>query len=359
MNRAEKAFLKSLGSSWEEATPGLQIQAYLGGRKKIDLSIGETYPYYDWASLTKIVHTTTKIMTLVDSKDLNINTPAVEYLPWFKSAAPKKQQRIRDLLSHSAGLTWWLPLYKSIDTKLPREDRWLQLEDLIKTEMAQASKRKSSFTGKSVYSDLDFFSLGAILKRITEQDFHEMWEPLRERLGLEETFVHVDNKPVFDRKLYAPVEDLHWKMKMVQGEVHDQNTRALGGTAPHSGLFGPMKDLARWGLHLRSGILGSDKGLARAKTVQRFAKRAIPKSVGDWGLGFMMPTKGSASCGKYFNLSSVGHTGFTGTSLWYDPKRDLLVTILANRHRPLAENKAFPLLRPQLHNWVVESILDK
>jgi CubicO group peptidase (beta-lactamase class C family) len=354
MSRVEKLFLEKLGDAWKEATPGLVIQVYEAGRKKIDLELGETYKYYDWASLTKIVHTSTKIMNLVDEKKLNVNDQANQHLPWFQSSAPKENQKIKNLLSHSAGLTWWLPLYKSIDTSLPRVERWNQLEKIIAEEMKKASRE--AFNGKSVYSDLDFFSLGAIMKRVTNQDFNEMWEPIRERLKLEETFYHLDNKPKFARKNYAPLEDLHWTMQTVQGEVHDQNTRALGGAAPHAGLFGPMKDLSRWGLLLRAGIRGSDKSIAKAKTVQRFTRRAIPREVGDWGLGFMMPSKGSASCGKYFSVSSVGHTGFTGTSLWYDPKRDLLVTILANRYRPIAENKTFPLLRPQLHNWIVESL---
>ena len=83
---------------------------------------------------------------------------------------------------------------------------------------------------------------------------------------------------------------------------------------------------------------------------------AIPAARGDWALGFMLPSKGSASCGRYFSANSFGHTGFTGTSLWYDPRRDRMVVILANRVHPTRENTKFVKLRPLLHNAAVECL---
>ena len=92
------------------------------------------------------------------------------------------------------------------------------------------------------------------------------------------------------------------------------------------------------------------------KTAQLFSKKAVEEGKGDWALGFMMPTPGQASCGHYFDLSSIGHTGFTGTSTWYDPKMDLAVCILSNRLVYGRENNRFKELRPKIHNWLVEGL---
>src|SRR5690606_36055735 len=115
-----------------------------------------------------------------------------------------------------------------------------------------------------------------------------------------------------------------------------------------------IDDLSRWGLLLRASIRGERKGFVSEKTARLFTKRAIPGSRGDWALGFMMPSKGTASCGPLFSADSVGHTGFTGTSLWYDPRKDLLVTILSNRVHLTVENTEIRNLRPLIHTWIVE-----
>ncbi len=366
MSRAEARFLKKLGTAWEGATPGFCLQAYRGGRKKIDLRVGRTYHYYDWASLTKIVFSATALMTLIDQKKLHLATHVRDELEWFRSPAPTERQRVRNLLSHSAGLTWWMPFYKSLNTYQSRGERWQQLETLVAREMAVHAKKKNAFTKQALYSDLDFFSLGAILRRKTGQDFEGLWPEIAERLRLSETRFHVDNRAPYSREHYAPTENCPWRGRVLQGEVHDENTWALGGVAPHAGLFGPIDELSKWGLALRKGILGREASsakrrlqtgmLAQAKTVQKFARRSIPRSIGDWALGLTMPAKGGASCGRYFSLQSVGHLGFTGTSLWFDPKQDLLVTILANRVYPTRENKKFPQMRGALHDWVFESL---
>jgi CubicO group peptidase (beta-lactamase class C family) len=155
--------------------------------------------------------------------------------------------------------------------------------------------------------------------------------------------------------LYAPTEECPVRRKLVQGEVHDLNAWALGGVSTHAGLFGSIDDVGWFSLHLRSHLLGIARYSIRQKTAQLFAKRALPEGHGDWAMGYMMPTPGAASCGTYFSLDSIGHTGFTGTSVWYDPKMDLSVCILSNRVLYGADNKAFGKLRPEIHNWIVEN----
>ncbi len=351
MNAVEKRISRRIGEAWVGAAPGFVLQVHAGGKRKADLAFGETYPYYDWASLTKIVFSVTQAMSLVDQGLIDVEREVAAEIDWFR--APVKRARVRELLCHSAGLTWWKPFYESIDRSKPRAARWAQLELLVAEEMKAAEK--AGYDGRAVYSDLDFFALGALMKRKTGRDFDKMWDELRDRFGLRETTFHVGNKPTRARRLYAPTETCPWREKTIQGEVHDENAWALGGVAPHAGLFGPLDDLSRWGLLLRASLRGG-KGLAEPGTVRSFARRALPRARGDWALGFMMPSSRNPSCGRYFSKRSVGHLGFTGTSLWYDPRADLLVTILSNRVHPTRENKLFPQLRGFLHNCVIESL---
>jgi CubicO group peptidase (beta-lactamase class C family) len=163
------------------------------------------------------------------------------------------------------------------------------------------------------------------------------------------------NQPQFAKARYAPTEFDRIRGGIMQGEVHDENAWSLRGVAPHAGLFGTIDDLSEFGLAVRKALAGK-RSFVSEKTAHRFSRRSVPRSRGDWALGWMMPSRPQSSCGQYFSSRSIGHTGFTGTSLWYDPKRDLLVTILSNRVYPTRENREFVSLRPMLHNFVVESI---
>jgi CubicO group peptidase (beta-lactamase class C family) len=167
---------------------------------------------------------------------------------------------------------------------------------------------------------------------------------------------HLDNKPLFKKEHYAPTEECPWRHRLLQGEVHDENTWSLGGVSSHAGLFGTIEDLGWYVLHIRSQMMGIARYEIRQKTALLFSKRGVDEGKGDWALGFMMPTPGSSSCGQYFDLSSIGHTGFTGTSVWYDPKIDLAVCILSNRLVYGRENTKFKDLRPKIHNWLVEGL---
>ena len=356
----------AIGDAWQGATPGLRLRVYSGGRRRADLAIGKTYPVYDWASLTKIVFSVTAAMLGVESKKLKLGAPVREWLGCF-AEAPARDAKISQLLSHSAGLTWWEPFYERLDLRAPRADRWSQMAKLLAAAVIRSTPPDPI---KAVYSDLDFFSLGFVNEAAFVRPLLEIWDDVRERLNFDSANFNVDNVPARERSAYAPTERGGFRATLdpklapkwgeggaLQGEVHDENTWALGGVAPHAGLFGGMDDLARYGLALRRAWRGDAvRGFAKPATVERFAKRAIPRSTGDWALGFMMPSRQGSSAGRRFSARSIGHSGFTGTSLWLDPARDLLVLILSNRVHPTRENKKFVELRGQLHNWCVECL---
>ena len=361
MSRIEKRFLEKLADSWKGATPGLQVQAFYRGRKIVDVGVGQTYRYYDLASLTKIVFTTTALMTLYDDKQFKLSDPVSRWVSWFPENHPAS---LKDLLTHSAGLTWWYPFYKDLGPKTARmkqpEAAWEVFQGLLQKRVLSDLKSKPTPwpVEKAVYSDLDYFLLGIALESMTGSTLYTVWANLRDRLDLQDVDFHRGNRPSHARRFYAPTEkDNVWRKRVLQGEVHDENTWALKGVAPHAGLFGTIDALSGYGLLLRGAEIGpGSKVFASHRTVTRFTKRAIPRRKGDWGLGFVMPTKGGSSCGPLFSLKSFGHTGFTGTSLWYDPDRDLLVTILSNRVHPTRENTAFQKLRPQIHSWIAEEV---
>ena len=311
-----------------------------------DVRVGDTRSIYDLASLTKIVFTQQAMMQAFEQGLWNLASTVGDTLADFSHP----DIRITELMTHTSGITWWMPFYETVDPSLDWQQRrqWLY---------AQLQAAPCVRTGKAVYSDLGYMLLGFLLEVWSRNNLLEVWQDLKAstyphtRLAF-----HLDNLPPHPVEQYAPTELCPWRLKRLQGEVHDDNAWSLGGVSTHAGLFGSIDDLAGYGLVLRAQLLGGAGARVRQATAQLFAQRALAPEVGDWALGFMLPAAQGASCGRYFSPQSIGHTGFTGTSLWYDPTRDLLVSLLSNRVFGGRENKAFLALRPQIHDWVVESL---
>lgn len=328
-------------------TPGLCVQVNHLGRKIADIRLGKTHRFYDLASLTKIIFTVSTLMQLHDKKRIGVKDKVSSILNWW----PHKSVRIDQVLSHTAGLPWWAPFHKELNLKKPLPAR---REDLRK-KISRIELGRGPF--KAVYSDVDFILLGFLLEEVVGAPLIEIWDALAWREKTPGLHFNENNKPKYKRSFYAPTERCPWRKKVLQGEVHDDNTWSFGGVSSHAGLFGGIDDVTEYGLLLRKAfrtLKGSE--LASHKTVCKFTRRAISRKQGDWALGFILPTRGAASCGKYFHSSSFGHTGFTGTSLWYDPTRDLLVTILSNRVHPTRENTQYVQFRPKIHDWIIESL---
>ena len=164
-------------------------------------------------------------------------------------------------------------------------------------------------------------------------------------MQLDETDFSVGNEPVFDRDEYAPTENCPWRGKVLRGEVHDDNTWALGGVCSHAGLFGSIEDLVKWASGLRDAFFGG-KWVIRPETVRKYAEQTGP---GFWALGFMRPNTKESTAGTKLSPNSIGHWGFTGTGIWFDPDNDLIIATLANRVHPTRENKLLHNLRQRIH----------
>lgn len=340
--RALKRRLKSHVPDLGAVTPGLVIEVIKRGEVKAHLRIGQTYQYYDLASLTKIIFSATAWMRWMAKSGFDERLPAYYFLPWWRH----RSVTVKSLLTHSAGLTWWKPYYRHLRGPLTPESRWRQLPEFL--------TGRPGTTRKAVYSDLDLFMLGFVLEELEQKSLLQIWNEIRADFNLEHTQFNEGNRPHHARALYAPTELCPWRERKMQGEVHDENAWALGGVAPHAGLFSDVGDVTKWALHLRKALRGESSLFGGGDTAKAFTERQISRTVGDWGYLFMKPSQTNPSCGRSFSKKSFGHTGFTGTSLWIDPVRDLIVVILSNRIDPTRLNRRFLHLRPQIHDWICE-----
>jgi CubicO group peptidase (beta-lactamase class C family) len=130
----------------------------------------------------------------------------------------------------------------------------------------------------------------------------------------------------------------------------------VGGVSGHAGLFSTAEDVSVMGQFFLDLFNNQKRNILTGKTLKFFVKRATPRALGDWGLGFTIPTRPLSTAGKAVSDLAFGHVGFTGTSLWIDPKRDAVVTILSNRTYPDRNDERFKVLRRKLHDQIWEMI---
>jgi beta-glucosidase-like glycosyl hydrolase/uncharacterized protein YbbC (DUF1343 family)/CubicO group peptidase (beta-lactamase class C family) len=302
-----------------------------------------TETIYDLASLTKVVATTTAAMSLFDEGRLDLDAPVVSYLPRF-TGRWKERVTVRHLLTHSSGIDWWAPLYKEVSGQAAYVERICAM-DLV-SEPGTVMK----------YSDLGIILLGEILQRVSGRPLEELVrERVIEPLGMKDT-TYLPAATL--RPRVAPTEFDAWRGRLVHGEVHDENAFALGGVSSHAGLFSTAPDLARFAqMMLWKGVYGHRR-IAAPRTVDLFTRRSTLPPGTDRALGWDTRSAQGSSAGTLLSPISYGHTGFTGTSLWIDPERELFVILLANRVHPTRENNAIRTVRPALADAVVRALAD-
>ena len=324
------------------------------GRLSYDPGAAEvaTDTLYDLASLTKVVVTTTLSMILVDEGKLDLDARVHAYFPAFSGPA-KEGVTVRHLLTHSGGLQWWAPLYKEVQGKTA------YLERIVAMDLAYDPG------ARSVYSDLGIILLGDILERVSGTPFEALAQKrVLQPLAMKDSRYRPP-AALLDR--IAPTENDPWRGRVVRGEVHDENALALGGVAPHAGLFATAPDLAHLAQALLDGGTFGGRRIVSRATVELFTERAgIP--VSSRALGWDTPTDesgqrsstpgqpGYSSAGSLFSARSFGHTGFTGTSMWMDPERELYVVLLTNRVHPTRENNKIRDTRAQVADAVVRAL---
>jgi CubicO group peptidase (beta-lactamase class C family) len=281
---------------------------------------------YDLASLTKVVATTTMAMILVDEGRLDLDRPVREGVT------------VRHLLTHSSGLPALAPFFKEIRGKEAYVER-IRSMDLTYPPGS-----------RSVYSDPGVILLGEILEQIAGEPLDAfVRKRVFEPLGMKDTMYR---PPPELLPRIAPTEFDPWRGRLVHGEVHDENTFAMGGIAPHAGLFGTAGDLSRFAQMMLKGSIG---GMVSPETIELFTRKAgIPDS--DRALGWDTKSPEGSSAGTLLSPRSFGHTGFTGTSIWIDPERQIYVILLTNRVHPTRENNLIREARPAVADAVVRAL---
>jgi len=325
---------------------------------------------FDLASLTKVVATTPMAMILYDRGLLDLDAPLAAIIPEFTTDAEKDPRRhnvtLRMLLTHSSGL----PAYEKLFLKFRTRDELLHA--------AFTTSLTANPGTRAEYSDIGFIILGVALERLADEPLNlfclrEIFAPLAMTNTTFNPPLEIRRKipPTADEReepcgADTPVRQLPeasprpsesqparstFRRKIIQGEVQDENASVLGGVAAHAGLFSTAPDLAKFA----HAMLNHAQPILRAETVALFARRESAPSGTTRALGWDTPSAPSQS-GKYFSPNSYGHLGYTGTSIWIDPIRQLSITLLTNRTWPDCSNHAITIIRPKFHDAVVEAI---
>jgi CubicO group peptidase (beta-lactamase class C family) len=275
---------------------------------------------FDLASLTKLF-TATVAMQQVQAGMLDLGAPVADYLPSFATGG-KADITVRELLTHTSGLEWWLPLWRD----------WPDRESRIH---AALTTPPASARGEFVYSDLNLIALGVLLEKLGGAMLDVLVrDGITQPLGMSDTgFISQLRQVPPERFAATEIED-HADRGMVRGEVHDENAWSLGGVAGHAGIFSTAADLTRFARVFTATdprILSGDSLIAMTTDL----KLGQPDDA--HGLGFEIDQP--RYMGELSGPRTIGHTGFTGTSLVADVERDAVAILLTNAvhpHRPEA-----------------------
>jgi CubicO group peptidase (beta-lactamase class C family) len=289
---------------------------------------------FDLASLTKVVATTPMVMQQVERGVLALDDPVSGHIAAWRSD-DRADVTLRDLLAHCSGLPAWRPFFRELKGRAA-------YEAAIAAEPLEYPPRT-----RSIYSDLDFILLGFIVDG--RLPFAERFALMLSQMGIVDEIQFAP--PALWRARMAPTEFDPWRGRSLVGEVHDENAAALGGIAGHAGLFGTAAAVGSYARHLLQ-VLDGRSGAVRRGTLEEFItnRSDIPGSSRALGWDTMLPT---SSCGSRMSPRAFGHTGFTGTSLWIDPEKNVYVVLLTNRVHPTRQNDAIKQVRPAVHDAVM------
>lgn len=334
---------------------------------------------YDLASVTKVSATTISIMKLYEQGKLSLKKKLGDYLPWVRGS-DKASLEIEDILLHQAGLVPFISFYReTIDTVtgIPNPSIYAEKpqpgftvrvaenlymrNDWQDTMFSRILKSPLGRNGHYVYSDNDFIFLGKIIEQITGMTLDQyVQKTFYSKMGLETTaFLPRKRFPV--NRIVPTEEEKHFRRQLIWGDVHDEGASMLGSVAGHAGLFSDAYDLAMlYQMLLNGGELNGEHFL-KPETIKLFT--AYHSKDSRRGYGFDKPEKDNAIRkdpypSELASPQTYGHTGFTGTCVWVDPKYNLVYIFLSNRVNPTRNN---PLLlqmnvRGKIQDAIIEAV---
>ena len=305
---------------------------------------------FDVASVSKAMATTAMAMKLWERGLLDLDEPVGVRIPRFLRSSfgkaypdpAKREITARMLLAHCSGLPAYAPLYERCHTASALLDACLEMP------------LESPPGTRAVYSDIGFIVLGHLLETVAGEHLDSYCRrEVFATLGMDSTLYC----PPAELKPFIPPSSTgdSLRPRVLQGEVHDNNCWVLGGVSGHAGVFSNIADI----LSLADCLLRNGGTLFRPETVSLFTARQQSPPETDWALGWDTPSAASSS-GQFFSAHSIGHLGYTGTSVWIDFEKDLAVVLLTNRTYPAGgtdrASKQIQRVRPRFHDALMQEL---
>lgn len=307
---------------------------------------------FDLASVTKVFATATLAAVLVERGWISWTTPVTSFFPGY----PHQKVEVRHLLSHTGGYVAWHPFWDRMKAHFapqPLEAISVQKRQELMRELVLSISPDTAPDVRAVYSDISFLILGFILEEVTQMPLDRavqcfVWDPL----GVKGAFYRRVTRSVVDAvdDLVAATENCSWRGGVIQGQVHDDNCWAMGGYGGHAGAFGTASDLLQFSKGLLEGFL--------SPLVLKAMWTRVSLPVGcSRTLGWDTPSGDAPAASHLFSPQSIGHLGFTGTSLWIDPVANLSVVLLSNRVHPSRAVNKMKAFRPRFHEAIRRDLL--
>ncbi len=305
---------------------------------------------FDLASLTK-PFLAMSVLRLAEAGQIELNARVGDVVRDARGW-PTSDVTLESLLRHKGGLASWGAFH--LDVPHPHGSaaarRWIVLEALRRPQ-------EGGNQGKVLYSDLGYIVAGDMLSRALRKPLDVIVEQCTlEPLALTQDVFYASNETSGARRsrldAAAPTEMCNWRSRLIRGEVHDENCAALGGVAGHAGLFGTASAVARFGSVMLE-VLQSRSTFLKTQTLRQALMLDEGALDGNYRLGWDTKTQTGSSAGTRMSAETFGHLGFTGTSIWCDPTRQLVVVLLSNRVCPTRANERIRAFRPAFHDGVV------
>jgi CubicO group peptidase (beta-lactamase class C family) len=338
--------------SWRDGNDVEYVEVAAGRLRAGEAEVRVGTPY-DLASLTKPIVAMTALRLQAAGKlalDTRTDTVVSDVRGGVGGMAT-----LESLLSHRAGLAAWGGLYLDVphDAGSAAARRWI---------LSEASRRPSEgeLTTGALYSDLGYLIAGEVIARVAGDKLDKVVARyLTDPLGVSRDLYYPaalapDRRAQVVREA-APTEYCEWRGRLIRGEVHDENCAAFGGVAGNSGMFGTARGVAIVGRACLDSFTGRSDFLPRPLIEQAVAPRPDGSSM---RLGWDGKSPKDSSAGRRMGDRAFGHLGFTGTSIWCDPERDLVIVLLTNRVHPSRANERIKGFRPGFHDGVI-SVLTK
>lgn len=300
-----------------------------------------TKSIFDLASVSKVVGTTSAAMILVEQNKMSLDDKVIKYLPEFNNNG-KDKVTVRNLLLHNSGLA---PFKKYYDVYSTADE---VINDIMNLPLDNPTGEKY------VYSDLGIITLQKVIEKTSGKSLDVFLEEnLFSKLEMNQTMYNPSNE--IKNKCVPTELDDFWRMRLLQGEVHDERAYMLNGVAGHAGLFSTVEDLSKFAMMMLNYGEFENKRIISYEIIDEWTTKQSEQS--DRALGWdTKSVEGYSSAGKYFSNDSFGHTGYTGTSIWIDKENKLFVILLSNRVHPTRANKKISKFRPIIHNAIFESV---